>query len=566
MMGLMRVPNEIWTRVYGLLDKKDLKAVRLVGGPLGSPVASSLLFTTAYIAARKGVLNTFVALITHPEICNYVKRIVYDSSYIDENLLIVADETNCESTLVRMIHEQEHIRLHDLQPCLEQALHSLSNLKSIYYADMSRVSCLPGDVADASWNFDYSEGPLILRGRSTLKRYVVSFQVQKDGYPDQRQIHGQYGGLAILLDVLSRFPDSYVEEVVVGENKDAAIRGGIPSAFLTTGIEINMIEQMVSAFGPLRKLTLWLSMPFRDSTTVVDPPKDSLRGGLRKVLTSMELLEELTIGSGYGTRALCLIETFSQHIWRKLRILSLHNFTGTVQELGDLMERHANSLRQMTIDYFFSRSGTWDRFATALPVIAPDLDLTFGSVFGSDLTALEQAFPLQGAGADAEDVFVPLIQRSPEHYDPLEAHPTENNRDQILSDEEDRESAEYDSDDSSLSCNAFPLPRQELDTELLSILTPAENKKIARLQKVLRGCSVGDCELALDRYSATHHRARKSLLSKFGSRCLVRDPSSRPVERGAFTSRLALYVLSFSHCGLIDVIFMWYNMLTLDYH
>ena len=99
--------------MFGYLSKRDLKAVRLSGSHYLGSLASSLIFTTAYIAARKAVLNTFMALTTHPEFCNYVKEIVYDSSHISADVVRQNKHEKCGSSLAKMFQEQEHF--HDGQ-------------------------------------------------------------------------------------------------------------------------------------------------------------------------------------------------------------------------------------------------------------------------------------------------------------------------------------------------------------------------------------------------------------------------------------------------------------------
>lgn len=76
------LPNELWIQILGHLSKKDLKALRVCGDNLTS-LASSLLFSTAYVAARKGVLDTFTALTTYPIFRHHVKEVIFDSSWID---------------------------------------------------------------------------------------------------------------------------------------------------------------------------------------------------------------------------------------------------------------------------------------------------------------------------------------------------------------------------------------------------------------------------------------------------------------------------------------------------
>lgn len=104
-MSVKNAPSEVWIQTFGYLSKRDLKAVRLSGSHYLGSLASSLLFTTAYIAARTAVLNTFLALTTHPEFCNYVKETVFDSSYIGAKVVVQNGDQKCGSSLATLFEQ-----------------------------------------------------------------------------------------------------------------------------------------------------------------------------------------------------------------------------------------------------------------------------------------------------------------------------------------------------------------------------------------------------------------------------------------------------------------------------
>ena len=128
-MDLKTIPNEIWIEILSHVNNTDLKVVRLAGNAELASLASSLLFTTAFIAARKGVLDTFVALTTHQEFRKYVKHIVYDSSFLDPQIIEEHAADKCGTQLATMFREQEDILSNHLQPCIEKALKCLPNVK-----------------------------------------------------------------------------------------------------------------------------------------------------------------------------------------------------------------------------------------------------------------------------------------------------------------------------------------------------------------------------------------------------------------------------------------------------
>jgi hypothetical protein len=58
------LPNEIWLEILSYCSKRDLKALRLTSEKKFEMLASKLLFTTAYVAARRGILDIFMKLTT----------------------------------------------------------------------------------------------------------------------------------------------------------------------------------------------------------------------------------------------------------------------------------------------------------------------------------------------------------------------------------------------------------------------------------------------------------------------------------------------------------------------
>lgn len=77
------LPNEIWSEILGYLWKNELKIVRSVGDRHLETLASSLLYRTGYVAARREVLDIFIHLSAHPTIRHFVKEVIYDSSWFD---------------------------------------------------------------------------------------------------------------------------------------------------------------------------------------------------------------------------------------------------------------------------------------------------------------------------------------------------------------------------------------------------------------------------------------------------------------------------------------------------
>ena len=261
-MTVTNVPSEVWIQTFGYLSKGDLKAVRLSGSHYLDSLASSLLFTTAYIAARKAVLNTFIALTTHPEFCNYVKEIVYDSSYISSQVVGQNKNQKCGSSLATLFEEQEDIHGGQLQSALDKAFRSLPNVIKVRYADMSRVAILPGDCDCSTWeHHDYQEEPLMHRIKSVSSRsYRFDCRVEPavacTHHENKNEIHMKYSGFVDLMQALSSSAAIEVSDLSLGKRNHAAGTGGISYWFFSTINAAITHPYLNPLFSSLRKLDL----------------------------------------------------------------------------------------------------------------------------------------------------------------------------------------------------------------------------------------------------------------------------------------------------------------------
>ena len=512
------IPNETWTQIFTHVDHGDLKALRLVGNARLSLLASSLLFSTAYLAARRGVLDTFVALTTHPEFRKYVKHIVYDRSYFDYQTVNDHVADKCASALEKMYQEQETILREEFQPCIEKAFGCLDTIKTLRYADMARYSYLSGDKSDPSWDFDYHDGPLMLRTESSLEQDFVNASLAPNNDLDINGSCKIGHSLTILLKTISDSPFGKVEEVILGDNLTATIHDGIPYQVLATPAS-PMKAQMSSAFGLLRRLTLWIWLPsFRNGHK--NPYAHVFGDNLVSILGSAQHLEQLKLGSDYSTYAIGFANAFAQHTWSKLRTLEIHNFQGTISELCNFIKRHRGSLRHMIIADFLSKAGKWCDLKAALPEIAPQLELLLGIIKGSKCTAVQSLFPLEDKGV--KQMVEADNQGASEEEEGKDGLTGDSASDVSRDTSEDSElDLSYDSDDSSSSTASCPR-RQSNDAFLLT-LSPERQKMVHRLQAVLKGCSVGDCHYGLVRAKEDVDLARKFLLHEFGLKCLVRN-------------------------------------------
>ena len=84
-MENVHLPHELKVAVLAWLDKRDLKAVRLVSREW-SALATSPLFDKVYVSCRATDLEVFRNITRHPVISAGVRELVYDGSFFIKNL------------------------------------------------------------------------------------------------------------------------------------------------------------------------------------------------------------------------------------------------------------------------------------------------------------------------------------------------------------------------------------------------------------------------------------------------------------------------------------------------
>lgn len=528
-MFVTNVPGEVWIQVFGYLSKRDLKAIRLCGSHYLGSLASSLLFTTAYIAARKGVLNTFLALTTHPEFCKYVKEIVYDSSYISSQVLRRNKNQKCGSALAKLFEEQKDIYARQLQDTLDKALKSLSNVTTVHYADMSRVALLPGDHDCSTWeHLDYQEGPLIHRIESQSRISLGSFRcrvkpaVACRHHENNNKVKMKHGGFVDLMRALSSSAAIEVSTLNLSNINHAAGIGGMSYWFFSSINAEITYPYLVPVFSSLRKLDLALSSDwptkfqqkrYPTSTTSAHDNLDSV--DLAKLLCSAKNLQEVKLAGECLNYSLRLANVFSDHTWSKLRAVDLMYFKGSENEMKEFVKRHLTSLEHLMVDHFILTSGSWRSIGAVVPAIAPELELIFGMVYvGNWDFLIEGIYPL---GSDKfDDSGLKLKNRRRGNGEGEDG----DGKDNINQPEDDSESdsesdrLSYSSDDSTPSTTSNP--RRKPDLDILPTLSPTMREKVEYIREALPGCPVQDCRDTLIETNGDHEAARKALFERFG--------------------------------------------------
>ena len=531
-MKVTNLPSEVWILIFGYLSKRDLKAIRLSGSHYLGSLASSLLFTTAYIAARKAILNTFLALTTHPEFCNYVKEIVYDSSYISSKVVRRNKNKKCGSSLATLFEEQEDIYDRKLQNAFDKAFKSLPNIATIRYSDMSRVALLPGDCDCSVWErHDYQEEPLIYRikfGSSTSALFEcrVKPAVACKHHESNNKIHEKYGGFVDLMQTLSSGAANKVSSLSLGKRNHADGTGGISYWFFTSiNAEITH-PYLYSMFSSLRKLELAISSDWpikyqqersptseeQSGDTSVQDNFDSV--DLATLLHSAQNLQEVKLAGECLNYSLQFANTFSDHTWNQLRAVDLTYFKVSEDEMEEFVKRHSTSLKHLLVDHFILTSGSWRTFGAVVPAIAPELELIFGIVYvGNRSYIVEYLYPLATKEFDESGLKLKDRRGNREGED----EEGNDNKDEPEDDSESDSNSDclsYSSDDSTQS-NASN-PRRKPDLDILPTLTPSMREKVEYIRGALPGCPVQNCRDTLIRTNGDQEEARKALFKRFG--------------------------------------------------
>ncbi len=529
------LPNELWLQAFGYLSKPDLKALRLSADPLFASLASSLLFTTAYIAARRGVLDTFKNLTTHPVFCKYVKEIVFDSSWIDPATVSRRANGKNGPALTRLFEEQEVIQANELQTALENAFKCLSNVRKVSYADLSRISWLPGDNHDSAWDGDYSDGPLLRRLESNLESGEMSlccFTAEKHSecprHNDKFRYRRILGGLVLLLEVLPKYASKTLLQLSLGDRAHSRRDGGIPHWFLWPRTDTITLHSSSTIFHNLQKLELTVS----DVHHAGGHPENPEARHLVQLLSLAENLEELKLTSDGKAAECCLIDTVT---WARLRVLYLKGFEASAEELKDFLQRHTRSLESMTLDCFNLTTGSWRDSGTLIPATNPRLNFILGLLAVRNREVrIDAVLPLSYKDLD-------LSGPKPGRSTKADSHDEEEDQDEEEEDGSSSEELDYSSDDSSSETDE---PRRKPDLDLLNTMDPELRSLVERLRSKLSGCPVQECLKALDAVKARnttqelsqteqYKLTRKTLMRKFGYTELeAMDPETRAcVER-----------------------------------
>ncbi|MCJ1460043.1 hypothetical protein MMC28_010422 [Mycoblastus sanguinarius] len=550
------LPNELWREILGYLSQRDLKALRLTGEKQLQMLTSPRLFGRAYIAARRGVLDTFTNLATHPTIRHHVTEVFFDSSWIDPETVTEYADDECGAALAASFKEQEYIQI-GLKDRLEDAFRCLTNVRKVYYKDMSRIASLPGDCNSSVWGCDYLNGALMRRRESgkvtrdmgvcCLERFNVPSCSQE--HADHHRFRRQYGGFPLLMEALSKYALDTLEQLVIGYERDSSgynlpvanfenadkygpQYGGITHWFFSKHgpkhPSWNETKHFAPVFSVLRRLTLTVCFFNLPRNRIRQCPilytkahtKDVDVTRLAALLGSAENLEELILTGEYDTAHLSFAETLSTYTWSKLRRLMLKSFEADASELWGFVQRHQSSLRFVRFDSVNLTSGIWRDVVMNCRTESARIQLMIGiawtcgrptNVFGEididgQLTRNKYGFPAKydenalGGEAYFEDGWSEWLLSASEYDSDYESGTSEE--------------LEYSSDDSSPS-GTEPAGRRTVDIDVYNSLSEGLREQVDSLREHMPDVSALVCAEALTRNSGDYSKAYVELEAEY---------------------------------------------------
>ena len=403
--AITTLPNELWSEILSSLSKKELKVVRLIGDRYLEIQASSHLFVTAYIAARRGVFEIFKQMTSHRTIRHFIKEVVYDCSWLDPPYDInqlrngrYRITNDCSNLLVaKLFQEQERIQTRELPQALKKGFAGLKQLRRVRFADLARTAGLPGDKV----RFDGQ--PLLNRIESGLwsaftGQCCLRGLNERECRFHQGVFRRQYEGLLMLLRVLSDSSLPAFDDLSLGDGRHScdvidfdhrgtwagSSYGSIPNWIFTSMSFRYLDKSYCPLFQRLRKLELTLCFPSRPAAVNMDfcPASSFPRlSALWDLLNAADSLEDLRLCGHTDSANLNLFEALGLKRWEKLRNLELRYIDATYDELVDVLLRHERSLRRVKLDFVNLLNGSWPQLDNHIASEMRDLVITTGWVW-----------------------------------------------------------------------------------------------------------------------------------------------------------------------------------------
>ena len=387
------IPNELWDDILGYVTKRDLKTLRLAGRWHLATLATPRLFTTAYISARRGVIDALARLATHSVLRHLVRTFVFDSSYLDPEIHGELSG-NDWSGAVEVVHDdkdlalafaqQEYIHTFELRSALKQAFEAFPNIEKIVYADMSRTACLPGDELSSVTSLLDPYNPLLRRlstGRFR-KRVFTCCLAESCGKRHLSFFRRQYSGLAILLEVMDLYKLDSLNELSFGSSAAAPHTAGIPDFFLDKTAKT--FRPLLHHVWRLRKLDITLFFPSLERGFLRPQTGQSTAGrgidfaGLKQLLEHAGTLEELRLSGEMNVATLSLDNCWPDQTLGSLKTLHLTTTEASFVKLSNLIWCNRHTLKHLQLEDFNLLSEAWPSVSQFIQKHAPNLNVVYG--------------------------------------------------------------------------------------------------------------------------------------------------------------------------------------------
>ena len=411
------LPNEVWLQAFSFLSKRELKVVRLLGIRHLETLASSQLFSTAYLAARRGVMDNFKRITTHHLLRHFIKEVIYDCSWFDP-----PDGTSqmrngshritidcIDRSEAKLFQEHERIQSRELYQALKTAFTNLTHVRRVVCADMSRTVGLPGDEGEDLVNCNYRPElkGLFSRVESGSRTMELGehclVKPNNECSRHKGVFQRQYEGIFMLLQVLSTTLPPLLDELSLGDGRYSSDTitwhcpllevgssyGGLPNWFFIQEPDGFLKETGYPIFQGLSKLDLTVGAPSKPKEVNSDfcpaPAAPSLKG-LGTLLSTADHLVDLRLSGQLDTQNLVFNDTFGLKTWNKLRNLELKYFTATYSDLLNFISRHQMSLQTVTLDFFDLLDGRWFDLDFFVSQAIPHLKMVAGWVWQNGIS------------------------------------------------------------------------------------------------------------------------------------------------------------------------------------
>jgi F-box-like len=366
---LQVLPTELLLEIFGLVDKADLKSLRLVSRRFNG-IAPSILFMSVNASPHAEDLEVLRLISEHQAFRHYVREIVYFEVYFHPRGLSEPpdDGSPADPTLQPDVHVS----------IIAAALAKMPKLRDL----ILKNHWLPPRDDPGYIYSDEEMDDVAVYGPRTSRHFPTTAGVPY-GIPVERYAHGRpvdfdYGfgimchALAISDVRLRSFSVDYVREYDLYDERDHLFPGGLHLATFSS-MSLRDLKYACNAFRNFRQISLGLSWDFLFICS--KRTHRGVKGNLPKILAAAQDLEELKLDFGDKRQELPLKYVLGTNTWPRLRSLYLRSNHVDEKDLADLLYRHRETLKSLHLWWICLKNGDWWTWAESLqPWISSSLE------------------------------------------------------------------------------------------------------------------------------------------------------------------------------------------------